>query len=334
MNYHLRQPKPTTGATGTLRGLAGRQNCLIRCQRAPFLLLLFCVGSALSGSLRAGTYSTEFARSENPISESGHWISGAAVGLDWADISITNGVAIGHEPGFNGYDDATALLIGSWGSNQTAMATVYTTNRMSGNVYEELEMRLRSTLAPRWCTGYEVLFSLKSDSGCYVQIVRWNGALGDFTYVAATSGSQFILHTGDVIKASITNQLVTAFINGKQVLQGTDTHFASGNPGMGIFIQGVSGVNGDYGFTRFTATDGLVMPPSAVCLQGPGTNVTWTRRCTSVRGTACLIENPESLSPSAWKFLTYGVADEFGLFQVFDVPPPGASRRFYRLEWP
>jgi hypothetical protein len=209
-----------------------------------------------SGSeLVARTYTTQFPVAENPVSEGSHWISGKMIGLDWADISTTNGLAIGLESGSTGYDDATALLTGSWGPNQTGSATVYTTNRQSGNIFEEIEIRLRSSLSAHRCTGYEVLFSLKPDSSAYVQIVRWNGALGDFSYVAAVGGPQCILQSGDTVSASITNQTITASINGALILKGTDTNYASGNPGIGIFIQGAAGLNHDYGFTSFTVTD-------------------------------------------------------------------------------
>ncbi|HTI72494.1 MAG TPA: hypothetical protein VMF06_21140 [Candidatus Limnocylindria bacterium] len=211
----------------------GKKRILIQAWFFFACLLLRSPGNAFARS-----YATDFSSAENPISECGNWINGASVGVDWADVAVTNGMAIGLESGSTGYDDATALLTGIWGPNQTASATVFATHRMSGNVYEEVEIRLRSSLSPHRCTGYEVLFSLKPDAGCYVQIVRWNGPLGDFTYVATTGGPQYVLHSGDTVKASVTNQTITACINGTAVLQGTDTHFAGGSPGIGIFIQG------------------------------------------------------------------------------------------------
>jgi len=41
------------------------------------------------------------------------------------------------------------------------------------------------------------------------------------------------------------------------VLQGKDRTYTSGNPGIGFFLRGTTGVNGDYGFTSFTAMDRL-----------------------------------------------------------------------------
>jgi len=49
--------------------------------------------------------------------------------------------------------------------------------------------------------------------------------------------------------------VITADINGVRVLQATDSTYASGSPGLGCYIEGTTGVNSDYGFTSFTATD-------------------------------------------------------------------------------
>jgi len=304
---------------------------LVRGAMAVFLVqLVLCPGIKANARI----YTTDFAQTENPISEGGNWINGATVGLDWADVSTTPGRAIGLESGSTGYDDATALLTGTWGSNQTAMATVFTTNRMSGNVYEEVEIRLRSSLTPLSCTGYEVLFSLKPDSNCYVQIVRWNGPLGDFTYVAATGGSQFILHTGDKVSGSISNKMITAYINGIPVLMGTDTNYSSGNPGIGIFIQGAAGVNGDYGFTSFTATDGAASPPPPPNLNLSGSVGAFTLQFNGVPGTMYRIQHTDMLIPSNWQLLGTVTPNGSGLATFTNAPPPGAPQRFYRTTWP
>ena len=84
-----------------------------------------------------------------------------------------------------------------------------------------------------------------------MQIVRWNGALGDFTYIASTTGPG--LKNGDVVEATISGDTITAYINGVEVLQGTDSTYATGDPGMGFFLQGSANTQ-DYGFTSFTAT--------------------------------------------------------------------------------
>jgi hypothetical protein len=95
-----------------------------------------------------------------------------------------------------------------------------------------------------------------------VEIVRWNGALGDFTYVARTGGPG--LRDGDMVKATIIGNVITAYINGAQVLQGTDNTFSTGSPGMGFYNDGSPNANDDFGFTSFKASDigGLPSAPT------------------------------------------------------------------------
>ncbi len=300
--------------------------------RVIFLVLLAWVSGTAAP---ARTYTTHFPLTENPISEGTNWINGQTTGLDWADVSTTPGLAIGLESGFTGYDDATALLTGTWGSNQMATGTVYATNRMAGNVYEEVEIRLRSSLSAHECSGYEVLFSLKPDAGCYVQIVCWNGPLGSFDYVNATGGSQFILQTGDQVSGSISNDTITAYINGTPVLEGTDTNYSSGSPGIGIFIQGAAGVNGDYGFTRYTATDEGGTPPlPSLAVLDPGTNRTFILQFNGIPGTTYRFQSTTNLQLPDWQLLGTGTANSSGLVRFTNTPTPGAARRFYRSVYP
>ena len=214
----------------------------------------------------ARTYTTKFPLKENPISESGNWINGKAVGLDWTDVQTTPGLAFGTESGTSGYDDSTAVVTGTWGPDQWAQATVHLTNQQGGTIYEEVELRLRSAITAHKITGYEINFQASGASNAYVQIVRWNGPLGNFTYVADRNGPG--LHDGDVVKAMIQGSTITVYLNGTQILQGTDGTYASGAPGMGFFLQGATGLNADYGFTNFTASDGVNAPLPPTNLSG------------------------------------------------------------------
>ena len=198
-------------------------------------------------------YTTEFPLVENPISEGGTWINGGTAGLDWTNVQTTSGLAFGTESGSGGYDDSTAVLAGTWNADQMAQAVVHSVNQKANPTYEEVELRLRTTVTNHSITGYEINFRCTSDASRYVQIVRWNGPPGSFTYVSTTAGPG--IRDGDVIKASIIGSTITAYINNKRVLQGTDRTYTSGSPGIGFFLQGATGVNGDYGFTSFTATD-------------------------------------------------------------------------------
>ncbi len=220
------------------------------------MILLFTLAFLAGGEAIAGTYTTNFPLTENPISEGGNWINGKVVGLDWANIQTTPGFAFGTQSGAVNYDDSTALLTGTWGPNQTVQATVHTVNQ-NDNIFEEVEIRLRSSLSAHSCKGYEINFRCSKTSNGYTQIVRWNGPLGNFTLLDARGGG---VANGDVVKASIVGNVITVYINNVQVLQVTDSTYANGNPGMGFYVQGATGVNGDYGFTNFTASDGALLP--------------------------------------------------------------------------
>jgi len=205
----------------------------------------------------AESYSTNFPLIENPISENGRWIGGKTPGLAWADFQSTPGLAVGKQLGTSQgkYDDSIALVTGSWGPNQTVEATVKTVNQ-NDSVFEELELRLRSTVTTNSSTGYECLFSARSSANAYVQIVRWNGPFGNFTLLDAIDGSNMALHNGDTIKCIASGNTITAYINGAQKLKVTDGTYTNGNPGIGAYLQNATGLNSDYGFTSFSATDG------------------------------------------------------------------------------
>lgn len=196
-------------------------------------------------------YETKFPLTENPLSENNVWINGHAIGREWSDVQSRPGLVFSTESGKGEYRDATAILAGAWPPNQSVEATVHSTNQ-SSKIYEEVEIRLRSVVSPRKIAGYEVNFRCTSDGTQYVQIVRWNGPLGKFTYIANATGPG--IHDGDVVKATIVGNAISAYINGTLVVQGTDSSFSSGNPGLGFYNQGGSSANNsDFGFTGFRA---------------------------------------------------------------------------------
>jgi len=199
------------------------------------------------------TYTTKFPLKEDTLSEGGRWMDGKTVGLDWGNISTTPGLAIGHA-GPKRFADATALLTGTWGPTQTAEVVV---SSKAVFRYPEVSLRLRSDLSPHNCSGYEISDSLKSDESAYLIIVRWNGPLADFTYLANLHGKQYGVKTGDVMKATIVGNVITAYKNGVQIGQVTDNTYITGNPGIGFN----EGKNGDYGITSFTATDAPISTP-------------------------------------------------------------------------
>lgn len=207
-------------------------------------------------------YTTAFPLTENPISEGGNWINGKTDGIDWGDVQTTPGLAFGTNSG--GYADSTALLSGTWGPNQMAQATVHSVNQ-TDSLYEEVELRLRSTISAHSNTGYEINFRCSKTGNAYSQVVRWNGPLGNFTYLMSNGGAQYGVANNDVVKATMIGNVITVYINGVQIGQVTDNTYTSGSPGMGFYLDGATGINANYGFTTFLASDELTSdstPPS------------------------------------------------------------------------
>ena len=223
------------------------------------LLATIVLGLALFSAVGAqspNSYSTNFPATENPISEGGRWINGQAVGLDWKDVRTSVGLAYGADASGNpNFNDPTAILSGTWGPNQTVQATVHSVNQRGGNTFEEVEFRLRTTITAHRNAGYEVNFRCTHDGSQYVQIVRWNGPLGNFSYVNNGSVPGPGIRDGDIVKATIVGSTITAYINGVQVVQTSDGTYSSGSPGIGFYLQGTANVNADYGFTSFSASD-------------------------------------------------------------------------------
>jgi hypothetical protein len=228
-------------------------------------LLLLSVSCGCGGTLAtnktdpSGSYSTSFPLTENPISEGGKWVNGGTGGLDWSNVSTTPGQAIGHETGAD-FTDATAVLQNmTWAPDQKASAVVFSTGSSVDNCSQEVELRLRTSISPNNISGYEINYEFSTDSTGYMQIVRWNGPVGDFQDLQTFSGPQFGVTNGDTVSATIVGNLITAYKNGVQQGQATDSTFSTGSPGMGFnlnnTVSGCSGTNATYGFSSFSAVD-------------------------------------------------------------------------------
>jgi hypothetical protein len=217
------------------------------------------------------SYSTSFELDEDPISEGGMWINGRREGIDWTDVVTRDGVAYGAKSRMTvaerrveqgnlesgdddaspvgDYDDPTAVLAGAWGRNQHAKGRVYTKNQTE-EYFQEVELRLRSAITPRVCTGYEVFWRCLKTENAYAEIVRWNGKVGDFTSLKKLFGPEYGVQDGDLVEATIVGNLIKGFVNGVEVISATDDVFADGSPGIG-FNFFVGDTNVDHGFTFF-----------------------------------------------------------------------------------
>jgi hypothetical protein len=194
------------------------------------------------------SYTTRFQLDEDPISEGGKWINGRKDGIDWYNVITKNGLAYG-AVSKGAYTDPTALLAGTWGKNQTVKATVFSRNQTE-KYYQEVEIRLRSTLTPHHCTGYEVFWRCLKTQKAYAEIVRWNGKVGDWTSLKKHTGAQYGVKDGDLVEATISGNVIKGYVNGVEVISATDNTYKEGNPGMG-FNFGVELSNGDFGFTSY-----------------------------------------------------------------------------------
>ena len=131
-------------------------------------------------------------------------------------------------------------------ANQSAEAVIYLNDDgSSGN--KEVELLLRWSDSANSARGYEILLNHR---GAYAQIVRWNGPYGDFTYIGwATPPAP---KTGDVFSAKIVGNVITAYLNGVQIMQATDSTWADGQPGVGFYVDS-GGSNTAFGFSSFAA---------------------------------------------------------------------------------
>jgi hypothetical protein len=223
--------------------------------RALFGLFIFASG-VLPTAGCAQTYTTTFKGEENPLSENGKWRNN---GLDWAQISKSGGIAhgtqTGTDEGSQKYNDSYAHLSG-FPPDQEAWGEVYIA-KPDASCYQEVEILLRWTSSPHSTTGYECFARCVKNGSSYVQIVRWEGPLGKFTYLADKRGPEFGLQNGDILKASVVGNVITLYINGIEKARVTDDTHKTGNPGIGEFLECVKGhgigTNKDFGFKSFTA---------------------------------------------------------------------------------
>ncbi len=250
----MTRPAPAALVTSAL--LAG---CGATASVPPAANALGSVAVATSPATAHRSYHTRFPLTENPISEGGRWLNGGADGVDWTDVQTTRHMAFGTMPGdayypYN-YADSTAVLAGSWGRMQTVRATLSVPNPSNQyGVFEEVELRVRTTIAAHSITGYEINCSVNTRDP-YAQVVRWNGPLASFTEL---DGVGIGCADRDVLKATVAGKSVatiTVYKNGAPILSVTDRTgpFTTGSPGIGFFLQGATGLNADYGFRDFRA---------------------------------------------------------------------------------
>jgi hypothetical protein len=233
------------------------QNVHFSTLRVAWLILAVSMAAMFAVSARGADtqyYTTEFDGAENPLSEGGVW---SHTGLDWAKVAKSNGIAYGTQTGTGGYDDAYAILSGFL-PNQSGSAQVHLSSSIDRSCTHEVEILLRWSDSAHTARGYEANINF----GGSAQIVRWNGAIGDFTVLGGASYAGF--KHGDTFAASINGNIIAMYVNGNKIAQLTDNTYSTGNPGIGFFRR-ECGTGSDLGFLNYTATggDGTTVPPTA-----------------------------------------------------------------------
>ena len=212
-------------------------------------------------------YSTSFPNTENPISENNNWINGGACddlrlcpGAATSNVRTRPGLAFGTQTGDvpPPYTDSGALLAGDWGSDQFVQIVISWDGTPGTALdYDEAEIRLRGAFAKNWSRTYNINCRVGPPSeNSYIQMGRANGPVDDFTPpLAELDGPEAACQNGDVITGTVVGDVISAYINGRRVLQNEDSVITSGSPGFGFFHQGKHAENSNFGISRFTASD-------------------------------------------------------------------------------
>lgn len=212
--------------------------------------------TANSTATSSVAYYTTFPSTENPVSQGGIWTNGATNGLDWGNVQTTPGAIFGVSQPAQFADPSAALSGISFNPNQQASATV---TLVSCSFCDgEVELRLRTTITAHSITGYEIDCDVNpSVPSRFVAIVKWEGALGSFTYINNSDTTDYCKN-GDVLSATITGNppTITVYLNGTQIVQGVDSSspFNNGSPGVGFYGFG-DNIWNEYTFSNFKASN-------------------------------------------------------------------------------
>jgi hypothetical protein len=175
--------------------------------------------------------------------------------VDWTIVQATAGIAYGTQAlgvprsGPEGYNDSYAYLAG-FPADQRASAVIGI-GTIDTSCTHEVEILLRWADSAHVARGYECNLAF---DGSYAQIVRWNGPVGDYTYLGEGSVPGGV-KAGDTISASVVGSHITLSVNGTVRATADDSTFVDGNPGIG-FWRGSSGCGAfaDFGLTSFEAS--------------------------------------------------------------------------------
>lgn len=202
-----------------------------------------------------GHYSTDFAGTENPLSEGGVWQNNNTT--VWHEMEKVSGIA--HGAGYatvGNYEDCYALLkYLNVDPDQEVLATIYLNKGVWTDTHE-WELHVRGNEAANSMQLYEGLIGF-SGTG---EIVRWNGAIGDFTLIGSGGSSAGNVQDYDTCRMTAVGTELNLYRNGTLLRTATDATYATGQPGIGIFNR-ETGTNSELGFRDYEARAyGVVTP--------------------------------------------------------------------------
>ncbi len=103
--------------------------------------------------------------------------------------------------------------------------------------FQEVEIRLRTTITPHSCTGYEVFWRCLKTEEAYAEIVRWDGVIKTWKSLTRKVGPEFGVKDGDIVEACIIGNEIRGYINGVLVTAG-DRRYVHGRwSGRGLQLR-------------------------------------------------------------------------------------------------
>lgn len=197
----------------------------------------------------AGTYTTSFVRTENPVSENGLWSNG---GLDWSNCLTANGMIQGNQ----GHDlsDSIAHLTGlTWAQNQGDTAIIYKDPNLGATNFPELELHLNFTVSGHAATGYEFLYSMRTDLEHHF-IVRWDFPAAP---VQLADCGTLTITNGATLRVTNHNGTLQMYVGPTLIGSASDSTYTAGSPGVGFDSNLQTYDYSKFGITNFVATDGV-----------------------------------------------------------------------------
>lgn len=194
------------------------------------------ISGFFTGVSGGSQFATDFLISENPLSQGGIWKLGATDGLDWIDWQSTGSVACAAAfsadpaPPFN---DAVAVLKTSGftcNPDQFVEIVVHVVPGYSPPSTHELGVFVRANLSAHSMTGYESYVSIAGSHS----LVRWNGALNDFS--PFFSGSPSPPAESYVHRLEAIGNVISFYQNGVLISSATDSNYPTGQPGMQSYV--------------------------------------------------------------------------------------------------